>query len=398
MNNRINQRSLFTILFTVNFCISFGFCMTDSFFSIYYKDLGAEGLLLGLSVAVYQFSKVIIGPFAGKVARNKGYLNVLIFGLFMYFIVSLIFITTNNLYIIMLSRIIQGAATAIFRPVIYGLLSTIIPQNKSSELLGTFDIAFYSSLALAPVVGGFLKDMYGINGIFYFLPILCAIAFLIMIITFIKYKDVQIIESPNTHKVQHSRKEYSMYIFIFGKSFSLSCFTIYYPIFLLNNGFSDRDTGLMLSCSAIGMCLFVKPMGRLADIFSKPLMVFLGGSAFSLIYLNIPTSNVFFHAALFSFFCGVFGAMSQPAGLSLLMKDRMLLDRASILGTFNSVMGVGFATGSIISSVIVYHYSIEQAFKVSGVISLLSSWLFYNIINDGFVFPKILKLTSVDRS
>jgi len=382
LNNKFADKKIFLSLFTVNFCISFGFCMTDSFFSVYYKNLGAEGLLIGMSAASYQIAKVILAPVFGKIADDKSYFYMALTGIMLYIFVAASYLSVHNIYFLILLRVVQGTACAAFKPVIYTIFNSKIRGNKQSEAFGTFDISFYSALAAGPLVGGFLHDAFGITGIFYSVFALSLIALLAYIPLHGKCSTKKSKFEKEIDSRRFTKTEIAMYVFIFGKASTLACFTIFFPIYLMDGGLSSTHTGFILSCSAIGMCIFMKPMGWLADISSKSLMIIVGGSVISAMYLCLPEHISLFSASVFSFFCGFFGAVSQPAGMSLIMGRSYSGKNASVLGIFNSVMSMGFIFGSILSSLIVDRFGIHQAFAIVGLFSLSSLFLFAVIIKE----------------
>lgn len=391
LNNKLADKRFFMSLFTVNFCISFGFCMTDSFFSVYYKSLGAQGLLIGLSAASYQISKVFLAPVFGKVADKRGYFMVALSGTALYVFVAAMFIAVSNIYFLILIRIIQGTACAAFKPVTYTLFNTKVSKSRQSEAFGTFDISFYSALAAAPLTGGIINDHFGISGIFYASFILCVIALAAYISLYGACKTEKRTFTSECNSNGCTKTEIAMYVFIFGKASTLACFTIFFPIYLIDGGLSSMHTGFILSCSAIGMCLFMKPMGWLADNSSKSLMILAGGSVISIIYLFLPEHISILGASVFSFSCGFFGAVSQPAGMSLIMGGRYSGESASVLGKFNSVMSLGFAFGSILCSFIADRFGIKEAFATVGIFSLITLLLFAAIIKEENTSPHYIK-------
>ncbi len=398
MSSVIADKKLFLTAFAINFCISLGFCMADSFFSIYYKSLGAEALLIGFSAASYQLAKALLGPVLGKIADYKGYVRVIVSSVILYLFVAAAFLIVTNIYLLIGIRLIQGIACAALRPVLYGFINLKMNRACRSETFGTFDIAFYAALALGPLLGGVVSRYADIAGIFHLTFVLCIIA-LMLCIPLIKQEYG--CPAPRTfysRSLQFSKTEIAMYAFIFGKASSLACFTVYYPIYLIGNGLSSFETGIVLSCSAIGMCFFIKPMGRLADISSKPLMVFIGGCSVSLMYFWLPEHISFYNVSVFSFLCGAFGAMSQPAGVSLLMQNRYQGRDASMMGIFNSVMGLGFAFGAVFSSGIADRFGINEAFTASGIIGFISTLLFLAIIKTETAFPRFMKESIIHKN
>lgn len=354
--------------------------MFDSFFSIYYKSLGANSLLIGVAAAAYQTAKITLGPSIGKFADQHGYHKLIATGICLYMLTGLAFVFAYNVHFIILLRLFQGVASAAFRAPIYSFLNSKTDKNNQSETLGTFDISFYSAIAIAPIAGGFLKQHTGISGVLILIIISCAAALLICLSIKNRIKPAVPISISETSSYEYTKTELAMYVFIFGKACALSCFIIYFPIYLTDGGIDSLNTGFALSCSAVGMCLFIRPMGKLSDRVPKSFMVLAGGVLYSILFICLPDNISPINASLFSLLCGVLGAVSQPAGLSLMMQNTNSNKNAYILSKFNSTMGIGFIIGAATSSLIIAHFSIQAAFTILGFISLLSTLLFFLII------------------
>lgn len=363
-----SQRIIFLVLFAINFCISFGFGMTDSFFSVYYQELGAGTMLIGVSAASYQISKIFLGPATGRAEAAHGSGGLMFLSLAAYLFVAVSLMTSTNIYYIVLLRFIQGAACAAFKPSIYSILNSTLPREKRGEAFGSFDVSFYVAIAIGPAAGGVIISHFGYMGLFSVLLCICslvAIAGYLFLKLGAKRKTV---ESMPLMVGRPCRTEIGLYTFIIGKSAIIACFTVYFPIYLLkNSNFSAAKVGMMMSLSMIVMAMLLKPMGRLADKWHKIPMVAIGGVLSSLVYLVMPETFSTSSAVLFAVFSGVAGAVSQPAGVTLLMhcSDDGIAP-ASIMGRFNSVMSVGSVLGTLACSFFAGWLSLRAAFVYAG--------------------------------
>lgn len=367
------DRTVFLVLFVINFCISCGFAMSDSFFSVYYQELGAGNMLIGFSAVSYQISKIFIGPVTGKAEAIYGNIRLMLFSLTLYLFVAASFMVSKNIYYLVLLRFIQGAACAAFKPSIYSILDSAMPKGKRGEFFGSFDVSFYIAIAIGPAAGGFIIHRFGYDGLFSVLLFQC---------TLVASAGFSFLKTDTERKTQDkiivathrpTRTETGLYFFIIGKSVIIACFTLYFPLYLLNSSdVNITEAGMILSLSIIVMAVFLKPMGRLSDKCSRLLMIASGGVLTSIIYILIPETFSKSSAIIFAVICGFAGAVSQPAGVTMLMKcSENGTAPSTILGRFNSVMSIGFILGTMISSLFADLVSIRGAFVYAGCLNMV---------------------------
>jgi len=376
--DRNNGVSIFRMLFTINFLISFGFCMSDSFFPAYFQNLGANAALIGFSASSYQISKIVLGPFVGRLEQRFGSGRLIVVSLLIYVVVSISYLVLNSLYILVLLRFLQGAACSSLKPIMYSMINGSMSEGKKGEVFGAFDISFYASIAAGPFVGGWIIHSYGFEALFAVLLFICLLAALVSFslnrICLLRQKQ----DEHVCHVSRPSRTEYSLYLFIVGKSFLIACYTVYFPLFLLNEcHFTTLETGFTISFSTGVMALFLRPMGKLSDRVSKPLLVVAGGILSSIAFFHIQDIFTFKQAMVFSALFGLCGAISQPASVSLLFScssDKSV--SSSVMGRFGSILNIGFVCGTLFASLMIELFSVRAAFISAGIINLFMITLY----------------------
>ena len=113
-----HQQIEFHGLFLVNFLISLGFGISNVFFPLYCRNMGARSLLIGVAVGGYALAKIVFSPTMGQLADRIGTRTLVLSSLTLYLLVSCAYLTTENLLTAVGLRMMQGVACAMFRPVV----------------------------------------------------------------------------------------------------------------------------------------------------------------------------------------------------------------------------------------------------------------------------------------
>lgn len=103
---------IFTILFLSIFTAVTGVGIVVPLLPVYARDLGASGFSIGLIFGGFSLSRSFFLPWFGRLSDAHGRKPFLVMGLFFYFIISICFIFANNVFTLVVVRLIQGVASA----------------------------------------------------------------------------------------------------------------------------------------------------------------------------------------------------------------------------------------------------------------------------------------------
>lgn len=380
----MGEEKLFKRLFLVNFLITLGFGIADAFFSIYLFSLGARGILLALPLVLYSASKVLLGPLMGAWGGRLGGIKGVAFSLALYLLVSVGYFVTSSLVVITVLRVVQGIGCAMFRPVVFGLVGRCSGGERRSTVMGTFDISFYAALSLGPLIGGVLKDCVGYRGIFASMVTVCLIA--LLAISYgapLRNSDPVAAESVPAHArtpfrylIGH-RNLRGLLVFIFGRACGISLSTAFLPIVLSTQlRLSGIQTGMVMTASTLAVTLALRPVGLLSDRVPRKALVVVGGTVVSFLYFLIPSVPGFAQIFALVLGIGLFSALSQPASSALLVEEGSKLGMGMTVGTFNSVLNLGFMSGPLLGAGVQETFGLTAVFNLAGVLGLTTMALF----------------------
>lgn len=132
---------------------------------------------LGFYLAAFAISTLILGPLADRLGRRQVILGSLLF----YIAASIGCALSNDYSSFLIYRILQGVAASgglvAGRAIIRDVYSPQDAHSAMSRVMMLFAIA----PAIAPIIGGWLHDIFGWHSIFYFLAIYTCLIFLLVL-------------------------------------------------------------------------------------------------------------------------------------------------------------------------------------------------------------------------
>ncbi|MDP9169785.1 MAG: MFS transporter [Acidobacteriota bacterium] len=135
----------------------------------YAEHLGASATVVGLLISTYAFCQLIAGPVLGRMSDHMGRKPLLIVSQIGTFIGFLILAASNSLWMVFLSRIIDGLTAGNLSLAQAYITDISTPENRARSF-GVIGIAFGIGFLIGPGVSGYLSQ-FG-----YAYPILAAAA------------------------------------------------------------------------------------------------------------------------------------------------------------------------------------------------------------------------------
>jgi len=121
----------------------------------YAEKLGASPAVVGLLVSTYAFCQLIAGPLLGRMSDHMGRRPLLLVSQLGTFIGFLILAYSNALWLVFLSRIIDGA-TAGNLSLAQAYISDVTKPEERAKSFALIGIAFGMGFLLGPAISGFL--------------------------------------------------------------------------------------------------------------------------------------------------------------------------------------------------------------------------------------------------
>jgi len=102
-------------------------------------------------------------PLVGRLSDGCGRKRFIVTGLFVYSLVSLGLLLAISPVVLTIVRLGQGCAAAMIIPLAQAYMGEIAPPSKEGKYMGLFSVALFTGFGLGPLLGGILKDLYGMK-------------------------------------------------------------------------------------------------------------------------------------------------------------------------------------------------------------------------------------------
>lgn len=375
---------IFITLFLAVFVTVMGVGIVAPLLPVYAHELGAGAFQIGLIFGAFSLTRTIFVPYFGKLSDIKGKKPLLTLGMFLYFLVSLLYLVSSNVHALILIRLGQGFASAMIFPVAQAYVGTITPKNKEGFIMGLFNISLYGGLSFGPIVGGVVKDLLNIQFSFLTMGAFTLLGFALCLLLLPSEKGDegrQASRPKRPIRYLHLIKEPAVFsLFIFRLCFTTGIGFIWAFLPLLASTrlhLSSSSIGFVIMISVLVSGVFQVPMGFLADRFSKKLLIGLGGILGALSLILVQIASTFGELFLASGLFGLAGGIAFPALMALgVIEGRRAEAMGSIMGLLAMAHSLGMLIGPLLAGVIIDLFSFNMVFIMGTLILLTGSFIF----------------------
>ena len=144
----------------------FGLFMILPVLSLYTEDIAeATPILIGLAIGVYGLTQAIFQIPFGMISDQIGRKPVIAFGLMIFAIGSVIAALSDNIYILILGRALQGAGA--IAASIMALAADLTRESQRTKTMAIIGISIGTAFTLAFIAGPLLNIWLGLSGLFW---------------------------------------------------------------------------------------------------------------------------------------------------------------------------------------------------------------------------------------
>jgi len=354
-------------------------------------DYNLRSFLLGVTLFLFPFFQFFGAPILGTLSDKYGRKNILflsVLGTFLGYILMILGIIYQNLYLIVISRIIDGFTGGNIS-VATSAISDISDKESRVKNFGMLGAIFGFCFILGPFIGGKLSDPSVVSFFSYETPFIVAGALslinLFLISSFFKDTLANRIEKTvsfktgirNLIKAFTEEKYKTIFITVFLISCGFSFFTQFFQAYLVSKfEFSQSEIGELFAYIGIWIVFTQGILVRVLPKSIKPSKIVFWGTltlGIFLISLIIPekASYIYFIIPFVAISNGLLNPNSQ-AIISELADENA---QGEIFGINQSVQSLGVALAPLISGVI-YSLDIRLPILLSGVLMFLAALIF----------------------
>ena len=357
--------ALLTVLLIV-FIDILGFTIMIPLLPFYAESLGATPFVVGMISSIYGLCSLISGPILGDLSDRYGRRIVLLLSQIGSCIGFIILALSNTLWVVFLSRIIDGV-TAGNLTVAQAYISDVTEPQHRTRAMGLIGASFGLGFILGPAISGLLVHFGHAAPIW----ASAALSFLSIIGTAVFLKDVPNKKSSESSKGAFDQmkksfalmnspvlKECFVLFFIFSVSFALymSGLALYCERALKWNGqaFSAKEVGLLLSyVGIVSLLIQIFLMGHLVRRFGEVKVMLIGflATAIALLVMGFAPMLAIF---LVGITVNTFGnAVLRPSISGMLSQNASPHQQGLVFGLNQTLMSIAQIVCPLISGFLI---------------------------------------------
>lgn len=380
---------VFSVLFLAVFSATLGVGLIIPILPVYAHELGATGLYIGLILGVFSLSRTIFLPYFGKLSDLKGRKPFITYGLLLYSMISILYILSKSVHMLILTRLLHGFAAAMVLPVAMAYAGEFTPKYKEGFIMSLFNLSLYAGQSAGPIAGGIAKDHFGFEAPFLGMGLISLFGFLLCLILLPPRKHERLLmhtKTPIRYRILIMNK-YVGALFTFRLAFTicLGMVWVFLPIL--------ADTKFKLSGSAIGVLIMTGiltstilqvPMGLVADRASKRTLITLGGLITAIAIFSYTHAQGFWGLFLATTLFGVGGGVSMPAVMAMsVIIGRKTDSMGSIMGLLTMGHSLGMLVGPVLGGLMMDIFQLSITF-VGGTAVMVLGVIVALLLTSGF--------------
>ncbi len=366
----MSRQILITVLLSV-FIALLGIGIIIPVMPVFATELGANGLALGMIIAVFSVSRGVLQPVVGNLSDRYGRKGFLVVGLFVYGLVGLLIPQAGSVGHLLLIRGFQGVGSAMIVPIGMAYMSILAPTGQEGRYQSYLNIAIFCGIGCGPVIGGIVADLLGFKSVFYVMAALSFGAYALVI------RNMPVQHSPakmaaagllsSMVLMLHSRLTTGILLARFVTMIIMVPSMAFLPLLMTQTiEASGLQIGLVIACRTLVNAVLQVPAGKVADRSNKLLLLVTGCIWLSGVIMMIPFMKSF---AMFVFIYCLLGcgeAIIWPVlGAYASIEGRRHYGHGTMMGVFSLAMSGGIMAGALLAGLSMDTWGIDFAYFVT---------------------------------
>lgn len=348
-------------------------------------NIASTSVLLSF-IVIFGISKAIANYFSGFLAAKYSRKKILVLGWIIAFPVPLIFIYAPSWSWIVFANVLLGIHQGFTWSSTVAMKIDLVGQKNRGFAMGLNEFAGYVAVALMAFFTAFIADRYGIFPYPFYLGLGVSTIGLIMSIlvikdtaSFVKKESIFIDQKPRLKNIfiETSWKNRQLgAVTQAGLINNLNDGMIWglLPIILIRKNFGLVDIGIISSIYPAVWGLSQIITGKMADLFSKKMLLFWGMLVQAIAIVLLTAANSYTEMVLISVAMGIGTALVYPTFLATISDNTHALDRGKSLGIFRFWRDSGYAIGAVITGITADHLGINTSIILIGILTLISAF------------------------
>jgi len=357
--------------------------LTFGFFSLVYspvlspymKSLGMGEELIGILFSFFPLVIILTSPVIGNVSDHVGRRKVIFAGLMFQFLATVFYLWPATTASIIIARILAGISGMCVGMIVLSMINDLVRNRQRGEETGWYLGITRVAEIMAPLIGGFLAELFFITTPF----VVSLLGTGILLVSLIKWRNEKHIKLKGSFfkpfepvkKYLSDKKLRALAFLGFTMHTRLAVFNIFLPLLVLGLGFGFKEVGIILFArSFFGM--FQGWWGRISDKIGSKRIIMLSTAAASLMLISAGFAKTYPALLILMMLEGLassFWNVSAWSFMSDIGEKRGI--EGTIVGSYTSLAQIGEFLFSIIAGFIAVATGISSLFIIAGVIGII---------------------------
>ncbi len=353
------------------FATMLGNCLVMSFLPIYVQQFGFGELGAGLLFSVHAATRTLILPFIGRLSDRWERKYFLLVGLLFYSLTSFAYLPADTVVSFILIMIVHGTATAIMHPVAMAYVGDLAPAGQEGRYSGALNTAMLGGIAAGPLLGGVIKDLWGMEVNFLIMGGLsvAALASLGLFLPRVKSNSAEARPHAVLRSLLTCRPIVGAACFRFSYALSNALTWVFLPLLATRLlPLSTTEVGILISLNVIVSTLLQTPCGRLADRINKTYLMALGGLGSVGALACFPLAQEFWQLLILNIWVGAMYGLAFPSHTAVAMEQGQRYGMGTVMSILMMAHGAGMMVGPALFGTLASHFGLASAFVSGGLI------------------------------
>jgi len=342
---------------------------------VYAVELGASGFQVGLIIAAFNVARTVFNPIAGRLSDHWGRKPFIVVGLFLYAAVSVFYVMSTRVDSLIFVRLLHGFTSVLVIPVALALAADIAPRQRLGLYTGTLNMAIMLGLGIGPVLGGFIRDLFGMPVAFYTMGAL-AVFTLIGVAVFLpgdNRHDTDRGQHPAASLMQlfKHRVVQGLFLLRFFIAAGQGCVYTFLPILALRMQITSFQVGLILGANIFLIAFLQRIFGNIADRVNPIPMIIWGSVLSGVVVLAMPYADGFYMILLLNIIMGIGNGIAMPGGFVITGQVGQTLGMGAMMGITETGWSLGMIVSPIVSGVIMDNLGVPSIFFTGGTVTII---------------------------
>lgn len=353
----MNRRVFFT-LYLILFTGSFSAGMVIPLLPGYAHEMGADPLSVGVVFGITSAAMILCHPLIGRLSDIHGRKPFIAAGLFMGLLTSIGLVFSTSVAALILVRFAQGIGGAMVGPVAEAYAGDVVYRGKEGVFMGSLNTALWAGFGCGPLLGGFMKDLWGIHTAFLARGALCLISLAICA----WFLPAGTRRPSGAGPLQANLSElifdrHLMWIFMFRMSHYICIGVVWAFCPLIGDlwfGLSALTIGGIITLGTIAGIFLLPLFGIIADTGDKNRLLVLGGAVIVLAMVQFALIRSVWELYSVSLLMGVGGGVIVPSVMALTViggaNHRAM---GSVVSMMTAADNIGLALGPMLGGALI---------------------------------------------